>query len=75
MHFVVFGLLTLLICIVYYKKRRPVPFINVAIIAMSYGFLIEVYQGILPWRTFGFDDFVWNTLGVLFFLGLVEAFL
>ena len=43
----------------------------VAVLAVGYGSFIEVYQGILPWRTFGFDDLFWNTLGILFVLALV----
>jgi VanZ family protein len=42
-----------------------------AVLAIGYGLLIEIYQGILPWRTFGLDDLFWNTVGVLFVLALV----
>jgi len=41
---------------------------RVALLASGYGLLIELYQGILPWRSFGLDDLLWNTMGVLFFL-------
>ena len=72
MHFLVFGLLTLLICMGFYRESKwSIRFLNVAVIASGYGLLIEVYQGILPWRSFGIDDLVWNTFGVLFFLALV----
>ena len=69
MHFIVFGLLTLLICRGYdQQSRRSIPMARVALLASGYGLLIELYQGILPWRSFGLDDLLWNTMGVLFFL-------
>lgn len=72
MHFLVFGLLTLLICIGFYRESKwSIPFVKVAIIASGYGLFIEIYQGILPWRGFGLDDLFWNTAGILFFLALV----
>ena len=72
MHFLVFGFLTFLICIGFYSESKwSVPLIKIAVIAFGYSFLIEVYQGILPWRAFGLDDLVWNAAGVLFFLALV----
>jgi hypothetical protein len=30
--------------------------------------LIELYQAILPWRSFGLDDLARDRVGVLFFL-------
>ena len=75
MHFLVFGLLALLICRGFNRKSgRSIPLAIVAVLAIGFGFLIEVYQGILPWRSFGLDDFFWNTVGVLFFLALVGMF-
>ncbi|MFH0789808.1 MAG: VanZ family protein [Pseudomonadota bacterium] len=69
MHFIVFGLLTLLICRGYdQQSRRSIPMATVGLLASGYGLLIEVHQGILPWRSFGLDDLFWNTMGVLFFL-------
>jgi len=74
MHFLVFGLLTLLICRGYDKKpRKSIPLVRVGLFASGYGLMIELYQGILPWRSFGLDDLIWNTVGVLFFLGLVRG--
>lgn len=72
MHFIVLGFLTLLICMGFYRESKwSIPLAKVAVIAFGYGLLIEVYQGILPWRSFGLDDLVWNAAGVLFFLVLV----
>ena len=36
------------------------------------GIPVEVYQGMLPWRTFGFNDLAWNMIGVLLFLALLR---
>jgi VanZ family protein len=70
-HVLVFGLLTLLIFKGFYDKgEKPIPFIKIGLIAFGYGLSIEIYQAILPWRSFGLDDLIWNTIGVLFFLGL-----
>ena len=68
MHFLVFGLLTLLICLGYSQEVKAVPWLRAGLMAIGYGLLIEIYQGILPWRSFGMDDLVWNTVGVSFFL-------
>lgn len=71
MHFVLFGLLGLLILKGFSREsKRSAPLTIAAALAIGYGLLIEIYQGILPWRTFGLDDIFWNTVGVLFFLGL-----
>lgn len=76
MHFLVFGLLTLLICRGFHlKSRESIPLLKVGTLASGYGLLIEVYQGILPWRSFGLDDLFWNLVGVLFFLSLVRLIL
>jgi VanZ family protein len=70
-HFVVFGLLALCIWRGYYGQKRSIPLAIVAGLAIGYGLLMEVYQGILPWRSFGLGDLVWNTLGILFVLALI----
>ena len=75
MHFLVFGLLALLIyrgC--YQKSKNFIISVIVALLAIGYGFLIEVYQRCLPWRSFGLDDLFWDTLGAIFFLTLVSVF-
>ncbi len=74
MHFLTFGLLALLICRGYAKElERSIPLARVGLLASGYGLLIEIYQSILPWRSFGLDDLIWNTAGVLFFLGWVRG--
>jgi VanZ family protein len=74
MHFLVFGLFTLLVCLGFYRKSKwSIPIVKVAVVASGYSLLIELYQAILPWRSMGLDDLIWNTAGVLFFLALVGA--
>ncbi len=74
MHFLTFGLLTLMICRGYDKEsERSIPWVRAGLLASGYGLMIELYQGILPWRSFGLDDLIWNTVGILFFLGLVRG--
>jgi glycopeptide antibiotics resistance protein len=67
-HFLGFGLLTLLICRGYHwGSKRSIPVVMVVLLASGYGLFIEVFQAILPWRTFGLDDLAWDTAGVLCF--------
>ena len=72
MHFLTYALLTFLVGIGYHLSRNgKIPLGRVALLAIGYGLFIEVYQWILPWRGFGLDDLLWNTVGVLFALGLL----
>lgn len=76
LHFLTFGLLTLLIVRGFYSQgRKSIPLLKIGLISSGYGLLIEIYQGILPWRSFGVDDLIWNIVGVLFFLGLSHRLL
>ena len=71
-HFFVYGLLALLMCRGFYRASRgSIPLAKVALFTIGCGFLMEVYQGILPWRSFGLDDIVWNTAGVLFVVAVI----
>ena len=72
MHFLTFGLLSLLLCGGYYGAGRPIPFLKVAGFTAGYGLLIEVYQAILPWRDFGLDDLFWNITGAACSLVLIK---
>ena len=72
MHFLTFALLTFLVGSGYYLSRGgKIPLGRVVLLAIGYGLFIEVYQWILPWRGFGLDDLLWNTVGILFALGLL----
>lgn len=75
MHFLVFGLLALLIYRGFNRKSKNcIPPAIVALLVIGYGLLIEVYQGFLPWRSFGLDDLFWNTAGVMLVVVLVQVF-
>jgi hypothetical protein len=78
MHALTFALLAMLIA--WSFRTQPehapsgagVPFARIAALTIGYGFCIEIYQAILPWRSFGFDDLCWNTIGVLLCLALLK---
>lgn len=78
MHFLTFGILTLLICYGYkrsdqtekgfqYGKTDSINslYIRGGLIGIGYSLFIELYQAILPYRTFGLDDLLWNTTGII----------
>ena len=66
MHALSFGLFTLLVAWgLAARPRGPAPWARVAVVAIGFGLLIEVYQAALPWRAFGLDDLLWNAVGVL----------
>ena len=69
MHFLGFGLLALLIWRGYdQESKSSICMAKAGLLAAGYGLFIELYQGILPWRSFGLDDLTWDTVGVLVFL-------
>ena len=75
MHFFVFGVLALLIYIGFYTSSpKNNPLVKVGILAGGYGLFIEIYQAIIPWRSFGFDDIIWNSAGVIFALVAIKLF-
>ena len=75
MHFLTFALLTFLVGVGYYLSRSgKIPLGRVVLLALGYSLFIELYQWILPWRGFGLDDLLWNTVGILFALGLLWTF-
>jgi len=72
MHFFTLAALTLLVGIGHYLSRSgKIPLGRVVLLPLGYGIIIEVYQWILPWRAFGMDDLLWNTVGILLALGLL----
>ena len=73
MHALTFGLLTLLLG--WGQRGRGAGRAPLALaggLAACYGLLIELYQALLPRRSFGLDDLAWNTLGVLAALALLR---
>jgi len=55
------------------KAGGSIPLAKVASFAVGYGLFIEAYQGLLPWRSFGVDDMVWNTAGAVFVVVVLGA--
>jgi VanZ family protein len=72
MHTLESGLLAVLVA----RALRPVSgrWLRLAgATALGYGLLIELYQALLPWRSFGLDDLAWNAVGVLVGLGAMTT--
>lgn len=68
MHALTAALLTL--AIVHGFRVSP---LKAGLLAAGYGLCIELYQLLLPWRTFGLDDLVWHLVGVVLSLALLSA--
>jgi len=65
LHFCMFGLLVWLICYGYYKLGRSrMPHIKIFFMAISYGLAIEIWQAVLPYRSFSIFDLVFDLLGI-----------
>jgi len=66
MHWGVFAVLSGLLCYGFYHSGiNFIPFIKVILLGIGYALFIEIYQAILPWRSFGFDDIFWDSTGVM----------
>ena len=65
-HFLGFGLLAWLLCVGFCKVRNGrVPHILVGLGSVGYGLFAEVCQIFIPYRTFGIDDLLADTVGVV----------
>jgi len=66
MHWGVFAVLSGLLCYGFYRSgMNSNPLIKVILLGIGYVLFIEIYQAILPWRSFGFDDILWGCVGVV----------
>jgi len=66
MHWGVFAVLSGLLCYGFYHSGMiPIPLSKVIFLGIGYVLFIEIYQAILPWRSFGFDDIFWDSVGVM----------
>jgi len=73
MHALTLGLLTLLVGWGFRGRARgPALLARAGGLASGYGLLIELYQALLPRRSFGLGDLAWNTVGVLAALALLR---
>ncbi len=69
-HFVIYGITALLFLRFLYKDSLKL-YIDGSISILSaslYGFLIELAQSLIPYRSFSIGDILFNFLGALFFV-------
>lgn len=66
LHAVIFGILVWLWCLGAYKKgHEPTPYLQVLLGAGGYGFFIELWQYLLPFRSFDGIDLLFDLLGIV----------
>ena len=66
LHAVVFGIFVWLWCAGTHKKgHEPTPYLTVFLGAGGYGFFIELWQYLLPFRSFDGIDLVFDLLGIV----------
>ena len=65
LHFFVYGILAWLLCFGFYRSgRSKIPYIEIFVLSMAYGILIEVWQIFLPFRAFQWSDMGFDFLGI-----------
>lgn len=71
-HFIIYGITAILFLRVFLLWYHNIRMINsVSIVASSlYGFIMELIQSFLPYRTFSLSDMLWNLLGAITFVTL-----
>jgi len=77
MHFVIYGIHTLLCLLTLSDRISLLKFIQyflALILSISYGIFNEIYQYFIPEREYSFGDIVANSLGVITFLILIYVF-
>ena len=66
MHWGVFALLSGLMWFGFYRSGMIlIPLSKVVLLGIGYVLFIEIYQTVLPWRSVGFDDILWGSVGVV----------
>ena len=77
LHALVFGILVWLWCVGAHKKgQEPIPYLRVFLGAGGYGLLIELWQYLLPFRSFDSIDLLFDLLGIvigIFIIKLVKT--
>jgi len=74
-HVFTFGFFSLLLGWIFFKKNKGhFPYIKLLIYSIGFGFIIELFQLILPFRAFEFIDFIWDVAGILIALGIIFVF-
>jgi len=56
------------------RMGRAALHLKVALFSALYGLFVEIYQAVLPWRFFGFDDLLFNGIGVVAGLVVLTVF-
>jgi len=74
LHFFGFGLFAALLAWCYYKKSSSVILTRSGLLALSFGFFIEVYQFFLPHRSFSLVDLAVDCAGIVVMLALFWGF-
>ncbi len=76
LHFFIFALLAFLLGYGFSRRlKMKWAFLGSGLTAFGYGVFIEFWQGILPYRTFNFDDLTHDFFGALFGLAVFWGYL
>jgi VanZ family protein len=72
-HFIAYGITAVLFCRYFMARVGPARAVVFSVVSAScYGALIEIFQGLTPYRQFSFADMAANTAGAVVF-GLAYA--
>jgi len=74
-HLITFGFFTLLLGWIFFRRNTGYfPYIKLLAYSIGFGFIIELFQLILPFRAFEFIDFIWDVVGILIAIGIIFVF-
>lgn len=74
-HIISFGLFTIILgLIIFRRSEERSPYIKLFFYSVGFGFFIELYQLILPFRGLEFFDFVWDVLGIITAIMIIFMF-
>ena len=66
MHLSVFAVFSGSLCYGFYRSGiSRIPLLKVILTGVVYVLFIEIYQAVIPWRSFGFDDILWGIIGTI----------
>ncbi len=75
-HFFAFVIFTALLYYGFYKaKNTSFLFLKIGLCSIFYGIFIELYQLLLGYRSFSFNDMLFDMAGIMFFLILLITFI
>lgn len=65
-HFFAFGIFALLLSYGFLKRKEPAfPVLKIGLLSSCFGVLIEIIQIVIPYRTFGLIDIVFDLAGIV----------